>query len=133
MKVFVSRQFASFLVTGGIAAAVNYCSRYALEPLLGFSAAIVVAYGIGMLTAYLLARRFVFLNTRNPTALSATYFALINLLAVSQTWLVSMGLALYLLPHLGVTEHVTDIAHFFGVITPVFTSYLGHKYLSFRQ
>lgn len=53
-------------------------------------------------------------------------------MAVLQTLAVSMGLALYVLPALGVTRHVAEIAHAVGVIVPVFTSYLGHKHLSFR-
>lgn len=55
-----------------------------------------------------------------------------NLVAVLQTWLVSIGLRHLLLPVMGAVALVDLLAHSFGVIVPVFTSYLGHKHVSFR-
>ncbi|MOA68460.1 hypothetical protein D3C78_1960880 [compost metagenome] len=60
------------------------------------------------------------------------FFVLVNLVAVLQTFLISMGLAYYILPKLGVTTLAPEIAHAVGVAVPVFTSYLGHKRWSFR-
>ena len=57
---FRSRQFLVFLLTGGIAAAVNFGSRILYNQWMGFSAAIVLAYITGMVTAFVLARLFVF-------------------------------------------------------------------------
>ena len=45
-----------FLLTGGVAALVNVVSRFLLNPFLGFVPAVVVAYMIGMLVAYVLFR-----------------------------------------------------------------------------
>lgn len=55
-----------------------------------------------------------------------------NLVAVLQTWAVSVGLAYYLFPRIGMNWHDRDIAHLVGVAVPVFTSYLGHKRWSFK-
>jgi putative flippase GtrA len=49
-----------FLSTGGLAAVVNLLSRYELNRILSFEIAVFLAYLVGMLTAYVLARRFVF-------------------------------------------------------------------------
>lgn len=133
MRVFFSRQFMLFVLTGGIAAVVNFSSRTVYSQWTSYSTAIVLAYITGMITAFLLAKAFVFTDSAVPTRRSFVYFSLVNLLAVVQVWLVSMGLALYLLPSLGVARHVEEIAHAVGVLFPVFTSYLGHKYLSFRR
>jgi putative flippase GtrA len=57
---------------------------------------------------------------------------LVNLVALLQTWLVSMALEFYFLPNLGVTLFRSELAHGIGVIVPVFTSYIGHKRWSFR-
>ena len=57
---FKSRQFVMFLITGGLAAAVNFGSRILYNQWMGFSAAIVLAYITGMVTAFVLARIFVF-------------------------------------------------------------------------
>jgi len=129
---FRSRQFLVFLLTGGLAATVNFASRILFNQWMGYSAAIVLAYLVGMATAFVLARQFVFKDGRQALHHSALYFVLVNAVAVLQTWAVSMGLALYVLPALGVTHFAAEIAHAVGVVVPVFTSYLGHKHLSFR-
>ncbi|WP_284614434.1 GtrA family protein [Aquabacterium humicola] len=132
MRAFASRQFLAFLVTGGFAALVNFGSRIAYSQWLPFSGAVVLAYLTGMVTAFVLARLFVFGPGAQPVHHAAGKFALVNLLAVAQTWAVSVGLADYGLPALGVTRFVHEIAHGVGVIVPVFTSFLGHKHWSFR-
>jgi len=132
IRQFMSRQFLAFLLTGGIAALVNFGSRIAYSLWLNFSAAVILAYLTGMITAFVLARLFVFKDGRQTLMRSAGFFVLVNLSAILQTWAVSMGLAYYVLPMLGVSAFVPEIAHAVGVIVPVFSSYIGHKYWSFR-
>ncbi|KJV29552.1 membrane protein [Aquitalea magnusonii] len=132
IRHFMSRQFLVFLLTGGLAAAVNFGSRIVYNQWCDFSTAVILAYLTGMVTAFVLARMFVFKQSSQSMHRSALYFTLVNLVAVIQTWLISMGLALYLLPMLGVTHFSREIAHAIGVAAPVFTSYLGHKRWSFR-
>lgn len=129
---FMSRQFVVFLVTGGTAAAVNFGSRIVYNQWLPFSGAVILAYLTGMVTAFVLAKMFVFKESTQSTKRAVLFFTLVNVVAVLQTWLISMGLAFYLLPALGVTHFVKEIAHAVGVVVPVFTSYLGHKRWSFK-
>jgi putative flippase GtrA len=132
IREFVSRQFLIFLLTGGTAAAVNFGSRIIYNHWFGFSTSVVLAYITGMITAFVLARLFVFTETRQGIHRSALFFCLVNLVAVAQTWAISIALAFYILPSLAVTRFVPEIAHAIGVAFPVFTSYLGHKRWSFR-
>lgn len=132
IQQFLSRQFILFLITGGTAALVNFSSRIFYNQWVSFPVAIVLAYLTGMATAFLLARRLVFKQSQQTFARSALLFCAVNVLAVIQTWLISIGLAFYALPYWGITRFVAEIAHAVGVIVPVFTSYLGHKHLSFR-
>lgn len=129
---FLSKQFLAFLLTGGVAAAVNFGSRIVYNRWVDYSTAIIFAYITGMVTAFLLARTFVFQKGTQTLHRSAFYFTLVNLAAVAQTWAVSVGLAWYALPAVGVTHHVAEIAHSVGIVVPVFTSYLGHRRWSFR-
>lgn len=129
---FVSKNFLMFLLTGGFAAAVNWGSRIVYNRWMPYSAAIVVAYITGMITAFVLAKMFVFTQSKQSTHRSAFFFTLVNLVAVVQTWAVSVGLAYYVFPKVGMTWHQRDIAHLVGVVVPVFTSYIGHKKFSFR-
>lgn len=127
------REFVLFLLTGGVAALINVISRIGFSAFMRFELAVLLAYAIGMLTAFLLSRRFVFISARVSVRRSLAGFALVNLLAVLQTWLVSVGLRSWLLPLLGVVAFRDLIAHSFGVAVPVLSSYLGHKHISFRD
>ena len=131
IRQFRSRQFLKFLITGGLAAAVNFGSRIIYNQWTDYSTAIIMAYLTGMVTAFVLAKLFVFKESQRPVHHSAFFFILVNLLAVLQTWGISLLLANYALPKLGVTRFVPEIAHAVGVAFPVFTSYFGHKRWSF--
>ena len=132
LKQFQSKQFLLFLLTGGFAAGVNFFSRILYSHVLSFTAAVVCAYLTGMVVAYILAKLFVFQNSQNSLARSSFAFVLINLLAVVQTLGISLMLADVVLPRLNWLQFKQEIAHACGVIFPVFTSYLGHKYFSFK-
>ena len=132
IRQILSRQFLIFLLTGGTAAVVNFGSRILYSVWLDFSSAVILAYISGMITAFVLAKLFVFKESQQTLQRSAVFFILVNLVAILQTWVISMGLAYYLLPLLGFSVFVPEIAHATGVIVPVFTSYLGHKRWSFR-
>jgi len=127
----VTRRFALFVVAGGIAALVNIASRLALNLVMPYEVAIVVAYVCGMTTAYALNKLFVFERSGRAVTDEYVRFTLVNLVAVAQVWLVSVGLARLLFPAVGFTWHAETVAHVIGVIVPVFTSYLGHKHFSF--
>lgn len=129
----IPRQFVRFIVAGGIAALANFGSRIALSTLMPYAAAIVIAYCIGMITAFLLNRRFVFEQASTSLHHQAAWFVAINVLAVLQTLLVSLVLARWLFPVVGMEFHPETIAHAIGVAVPVFTSYIGHKALTFRE
>jgi len=130
---FMSRQFVIFLVTGGVAAAVNFGSRILYNQWVNFSVAVVLAYLTGMVTAFVLARYFVFTESNQSMQRSALWFVVVNIVAVMQTWVISMLLAYYVLPRMDLTQFIPEIAHAVGVVVPVFTSYLGHKRFSFKQ
>lgn len=133
MEAFRSKQFLAFLLTGGLAAAVNIGSRILLSQWLTFSAAVILAYCCGMATAFLLARIFVFRDSAQPMHRSAVFFVLVNLAAVLQTWAVSLLMLRIILPWLGVERFAAEIAHGVGVVVPVFSSYFGHKRWSFAR
>jgi putative flippase GtrA len=132
IQSFLSKEFLGFLITGGIAATVNFLSRIYFNQFYSFSVSVVFAYLLGMLTAFILARVFVFNKSSQSIGRSVVIFSLVNVLALTQTWLISMGLNYYVLPRLGVERFVPEISSAIGIIFPVFTSYLGHKYWSFK-
>ncbi len=122
-----------FVLCGGIAALVNIAARVLLSLLLPYSVAIVIAYIIGMITAFFLNRLFVFQKTTQKTNRQVFYFTIVNLLAVAQTLAISLLLVETVFPLLNYTFQAKTVAHCIGVVVPVFTSYLGHKYWSFAE
>lgn len=130
-RALVGAEFGRFLVTGGIAAGVNLVARWVLSHILVYEAAVAVAYLFGMATAYLLARAFVFVPSGRSLADEAWRFAAVNILALSQVWAVSVGLARLVFPAIGFDWYAEDLAHLIGVIVPAVTSYFGHRHFSF--
>jgi len=128
----VKRQFVGFLVAGGIAAAANIVSRIIFSRYVWLEVAVVLAYLVGMVVAFVLMRSRVFPPSDKPVARQIVVFSVVNLLAIVQTLVVTLLLARWFLPSLGITLFVEEIAHVVGVCVPIFTSFLGHKYYSFR-
>lgn len=125
-------QILRFLAAGGVAAAANFGSRFLFSMWLSYSVAIVLAYLVGMLVAFFLMRSFVFDGTSKAAGPQVMKFIAVNLAAVLQTLAISLLLARWALPSLGVTQNAEAMAHLAGVLIPVITSYFGHRYATFK-
>ena len=126
------RQFILFIITGGASAIINIFSRIILSNFFRFEIAILISYGIGMIIAFILAKRFVFLNSNKSIKKSFPAFALVNLISVLQTFFVSIlikSCLLILFKNLSIIEL---ISHTCGLGILVFTSFYGHKYITFK-
>ena len=128
----MTREFMRFLLAGGVAAAANIGSRIVFSRFMELEAAVVLAYLVGMAVAFVLMRSQVFPPSEAPMRRQAAIFVAVNLAAVLQTLVVTLVLARWALPALGVRRFVEEIAHVAGVCVPVVTSYFGHKHFSFR-
>jgi putative flippase GtrA len=124
-------QLIAFIVAGGIAALVNIASRIAFNLVMPYEVAIFVAYVCGMTAAYLLNKQFVFSAYGRGITSEYMRFTLVNLVALAQVWIVSVGLVRLIFPAIGFIWHDETVAHIIGLFVPVMTSYLGHKHFSF--
>jgi putative flippase GtrA len=129
----MSGQFLRFLSTGGFAAIVNLLSRHELNKIMRFEVAVILAYLLGMLTAYALARRFVFQASGRSITSELKRFTIVNVFSLVLVWSISVGLANYLFPAIGLVWHADDIAHFIGVAAPAAASYFGHRAFTFSS
>jgi putative flippase GtrA len=125
-------RFFKFLAVGGFSAAVNFFSRIAFSHYMRYSVAIVFAYLLGMVTAFVLNRLLVFRHTSNPLLVQASWFIVVNAIALLQTLGISLILVRWGLPWVGWNWQPELVAHAVGVTVPVVTSYFGHKRFSFR-
>lgn len=129
----MNSRFVRFLFAGGIAAGVNLGSRKLLNLAMPFEVAVVLAYLLGMTTAYLISRYFVFEKTGRSVRSEASRFAVVNLFSMALVWAISVGLLRIVFPFVGLTWHADDIAHFVGVSAPAVLSYWGHAQFSFAR
>lgn len=128
----ISRRFVTFVVVSGLAAGVNLAAGIVFRQGFSFTTAAVLAFGCGLVTAFILNRLLVFRGGDRPVPHQAAWFALVNLAGLAQTVLIGLLLARMVLPWLDWTWHPDTVAHAIGIAVPVVTSYLGHKHLSFR-
>jgi len=132
IKAFKSKQFISFLVVGGFSAIINFGSRFFYDNYTSFGNAVILAYITGMITAFTLSKIFVFKESVNSTKKEFFYFTLVNIVAVIQTYIISIGFAEYIFPKIMFNFYPHSVGHAIGVIFPVFTSFIGHKYFTFK-
>ncbi len=128
-----ARRFMLFVALGGCAAATNWLSRFPLEYFMSFSAAVIVAYMVGMVIAFTLFNRYVFPASPRPFGEQVKFFVLVNIAGIIQVWIVAMALAHHLFPAIGFTGPLAEpVAHGFAIGGPTISSYFGHKFLTFR-
>ncbi|MDZ4761017.1 MAG: GtrA family protein [Alphaproteobacteria bacterium] len=125
-------EFARFVATGSIAAVTNLVARYLLDIALPFETAVVLAYLIGMVVAFLMFQRLFFANPATPLRRRIVRFTLVNFLGLALAWAVSTVLARIVLPAIGWSFHPFEAAHFAGVAVPAFSSFFLHRSYTFR-
>ncbi|RWI30022.1 MULTISPECIES: GtrA family protein [unclassified Mesorhizobium] len=131
--MILAGEFVRFLFVGGLAAAANVGSRLLLDLATSYEIAVMFAYFVGLTTAFVLNRTFVF-DARNGRGKSQFLrFTIVNVFALAQVWLVSVGLARWLFPLIGFLWHPETFAHVIGVLSPALTSYVAHKYYTFSD
>ena len=128
----MTRRFVLFLVSGGIAAALNWGSRFLFSLWMPFEWAVVCAFGVGLASGFILMRTIAFEGRGKPALPQAGRYAVVNAAALAQTWIVSVVLARWALPAMGVHERAESIGHLVGVLFPVVTSYFAHRMYTFR-
>lgn len=130
---FLSTRFLKFLLAGGVAATVNFASRFLYSRFLPYEYAVGLAAFTGLICAFVLYKIFVFDRGGHKSKSEIAHFLLVSLAGVAQTWLISILLAQYLLVELLGREVGEALAHLVGIGFPAFTSFLGHKFLTFKH
>lgn len=125
-------QAIKFLFYGGVASIVHILSRFVLSFFVSYRIAIVLAFFVGMATGFVLFKTLVFESkSSQKTFREVVWYIFVNMLALVQTYLISIGLSEHVFPWARMNVRPYDVAHIIGVLVPVITSYFGHKYLTF--
>jgi putative flippase GtrA len=123
---------AKFLCAGALAAAANIASRLLFSIWLPYGWAVTCAFFVGLATGFLVMRHAVFEAGTKPVMGQAFRYSLVNALALLQTLLISLFLAKWGLPAIGIVSEAETVAHVIGVAVPIFTSYVGHRLVTFK-
>lgn len=132
LKDYCSMEFIKFLTVSGFAAAINFLSRIIINYFTSYAAAIVLAYFVGMVTAFSLNKTFVFQKGKKNSAKQFMVFTSVNIAAIIQTLVISILFRDYFFPYVDFKFYNDEVAHVIGLSVPAFTSFLGHKYFSFK-
>ena len=131
----VKFQFFLFLLSGSIAAILNFISRIFYNIFFNFSFSMFLAQITGMIVAYLLYRFIVFKErnyNHNPSQ-SIIFFMVVNGISLVEIIVVSNAVLLYLLPKfVGIVEYKKEISHAIGISCTVFVSFFAHKFITFK-
>lgn len=131
--LFLSQEFLRFLLAGGTAAAAQWGSRFLFSQFVTFGWAVALAYLVGLTTAFVLNKLFVFGASDRTVAREMTYFALVNAVSFPIVWIVSIVFGEMLLPDLMSKPLAEAIGNGIGIISPVGLSFVLHKFFTFRK
>jgi len=120
-----------FVLVGAFASAVNLGARILIDRVTSYEIAIVLAFPIALTTAFLLNRAFIFKPIGDAWRAQFLRFLLVNLAALVQVFAISVVLARFVFPLVGVRYHAETIAHGIGLLSPILTSYYAHKRFTF--
>jgi putative flippase GtrA len=132
IKYFFTKQFLGFLAVGGLAALLHWLARLLLSVWLPFSWAVIMAYGIGMLVAFLLNSFFVFPKSKKTRRTQARDFVLVNLSFLPLVWLTSVQVNNWL-KTFGMIRHSEELAHAIAIPLPMLATFLIYKFFTFKE
>ncbi|ARQ01258.1 GtrA family protein [Pseudorhodoplanes sinuspersici] len=131
MQALLQNQVVRFLLLGGLAAAINWLVRFPLSLIMPLSAAVLVAYAIGMSAGFCLYRTYVFPGSNRPMAQQIIVFLLVNLVGA----VVVLALTLALLNLQGgmpLPDTIKEgLAHGVAIGIGAVVNFFGHKLLTF--
>lgn len=128
----MTQEFSRFLIAGGVAAIANFGSRFIFSIFFSYSTAVFFACLVGMAVAFLIMRTHVFRSLEENLSFQLIKFAIVNTIAVLQTIIISNIVANFISPYFGNSEYALSLAHFVGILFPILTSYIGHKFFTFN-
>jgi putative flippase GtrA len=128
---YLNGVFAKFLLAGGLAAAANFGSRLALQPVVGFNAAVVLAYLVGFLTAFVLNRAFVFPKSGKSLRREIGWFFLFNLIAFPVVVAAAILLRDYVFSRFLTRGLAETVAHGCAILVPVVFNFAAHRLVTF--
>ncbi len=126
------KQIIKFCVSGGFAALANVLSRIFFSNFFSYEISILLSFFVGMTTAFVLMRKYVFVFKRNSLLSQIMRFVFVNLISLILTFIITFTLKYLLGVIFNSIDFIELLAHIGGVSFPILTSFLIHKYFTFQ-
>ena len=133
VSLYLSRQFARFVFVGGVALVLNWLSRFAFNAFVGYGWAIVLAYLVGMIIAFMLNKLYVFPYSKRSLNFEIVFFSLVNIVAFPFVWIFAFVFGEWVLNHWIRIDLALAVAHGVAITLPVFVNFILHKCVTFRE
>ncbi len=130
LGLYFSASFARYVLCGGVSSMVNIAVRLAASQVMAFELAVAAAYGAGMVTAFILYRRFVFNDYSPLVRRQFLLFCAIYMAWFPLSWLMAVGLRALLMPVMP-KQPAEFAAHVIAILVPVVANYAISKFLVF--
>lgn len=132
VSLYVSAQFARFLLAGGVALLCHWLSRFAFNAFVSYGWAIVLAYLVGIVVAFVLNKIYVFPYSARSLNFEMSVFFLVNIAAFPFVWIIAYALGEWVLADRMPRELALALSHGFAITLPVFVNFALHKFITFR-
>lgn len=130
----MKRRFIIFLLCGGMSALCNVTSRLIFSEFIPFGQAVIAAYFVGMITAFVLFKVFAFdAKSSYRTKTEAYRFFLVNCWGLFQVYILSSLLRLAISNFGTEIFWSENISHFLAIGSLAITSFFLHNYFTFKQ
>jgi putative flippase GtrA len=131
MMALPGSKYVKFVAVSAVSSLANLLSRIAFGWFVGFEVSIVLAICIGLSTAFVLNRLFVFEGAHGAASVQFVRFLIVNLLTLVQVFIISLLFADVIFPAMAMTWQPETMAHAIGLLSPLLTSYWAHKHFTF--
>jgi putative flippase GtrA len=130
--LYLSEQFGRFLIVGGVALVLHWLSRFVFNWYVNFAWAIVMAYLVGILVAFVLNKIFVFPYSERSLKFELFFFFVVNIAAFPFVWAAAYVLGEWMLVRWMPKQFALALGHAIAITLPVFVNFALHKFITFR-
>ena len=129
-KAFKYREQFLFIICGAMAASINFFSLIIFSYFFNLSLSIFFSFILGMLSAYFLFKKIVFINKKKSKKRNLPFFIVVNLIALIQIYFLTTLLNYLFYCYAGYSN--VTIAHGVAILSSVFLSFYLHKNYTFK-
>ncbi len=134
-KIFISKEFAKFLLVGGTAALVNFFSRFCFQIFFSYVFSIACAFILGSIISFILNKNFTFKAHDEKTRIQMFKFTII---AIGSIFLASFlaGIIMFFYNFFTIAyvsqPTMETLTHIFTIGVNTIYNFLAMKYFSFK-